>query len=364
MNSNCPHCQFRLKVKEEWLGRKIKCPSCKEPFRLPESIAPKATTAAKPTVKKSPSKEPVAPKSSKPKPTASASAKPSVKKPGVKAVSSASAPVAKKASGVKAAAMAKTAAPRAKARPSAQSGSPYKSLFNTIAILGICVPYILMEHNRIQAERMNAYEDRIAQQEAAKKSLENRDEEMKRMQREMAQKAREDAKVLKAELGAEAAAELQAEEDKLAEATFKSMMDKFLALEVEMIKEREEKLAGMRKTILAQTLKEKKVGMVQLQAATDPFFKDNVFGVLKNRCHKCHGNEEAKGGLRLHTRDFTIKGGDGGASIVPGDPAKSLLVELIKLAEDDDDVMPPKGGKLTDKEIAAIEKWIADGAKW
>ena len=83
-----------------------------------------------------------------------------------------------------------------------------------------------------------------------------------------------------------------------------------------------------------------------------------------NRCHKCHGNEEAKGGLRMHTRDFITRGGDSGAGMIAGDSAKSLLFELITLDEDDDDVMPPKGGKLTDEEIAAIEKWINDGAHW
>ena len=50
--------------------------------------------------------------------------------------------------------------------------------------------------------------------------------------------------------------------------------------------------------------------------------------------------------------------------VVVGKPAESYLVKLIKMTEDDDDVMPPKGGTLTPEEIALIEQWITEGAKF
>ena len=37
---------------------------------------------------------------------------------------------------------------------------------------------------------------------------------------------------------------------------------------------------------------------------------------------------------------------------------------LIKMDEDEDEVMPPKGGLLTKEQIAAIEKWIKEGAEF
>ena len=49
-------------------------------------------------------------------------------------------------------------------------------------------------------------------------------------------------------------------------------------------------------------------------------------------------------------------------TILPGDPAGSLLVERIKLSEDDDGAMPPRGERLTKDEILIIEQWIADMA--
>ena len=43
-------------------------------------------------------------------------------------------------------------------------------------------------------------------------------------------------------------------------------------------------------------------------------------------------------------------------TILPGDPAGSLLVERIKLSEDDDGAMPPRGERLTKEEILIIEQ--------
>ena len=48
-------------------------------------------------------------------------------------------------------------------------------------------------------------------------------------------------------------------------------------------------------------------------------------------------------------------------TILPGDPTGSLLVERIKLSEDDDGAMPPRGERLTEEEILIIEQWIARG---
>ena len=62
---------------------------------------------------------------------------------------------------------------------------------------------------------------------------------------------------------------------------------------------------------------------------------------------------------------FAFTAGDSEeAPIVKGDPAASYLVKLIKMSEDDDDVMPPKGGVLTADQIAKVEAWIKAGAKF
>ena len=70
-----------------------------------------------------------------------------------------------------------------------------------------------------------------------------------------------------------------------------------------------------------------------------------------------------KGGFNLSTRALLLRGGKHGAAVVPGDPDNSLLVQLVRHQGPSDHPMnmPPKGD-LSPEEIAAIAKWIADGA--
>ncbi|MFO0936585.1 MAG: PSD1 and planctomycete cytochrome C domain-containing protein [Gemmataceae bacterium] len=101
--------------------------------------------------------------------------------------------------------------------------------------------------------------------------------------------------------------------------------------------------------------------------AGDPgeFFEKSIRPVLVEHCLKCHGGDPAKdpkGGLRVDSRTALLKGGDSGPSIVPGEPAKSRLLDAMKYGNVDLQ-MPPKG-KLPDATIRLFETWIKDGAVW
>ncbi|MGL6094179.1 MAG: DUF1549 domain-containing protein, partial [Fimbriiglobus sp.] len=100
-------------------------------------------------------------------------------------------------------------------------------------------------------------------------------------------------------------------------------------------------------------------------AAADPaeHFEKKVRPLLLDHCGKCHGLEpkKIKGGLTLTTRAGLLEGGEAGPAVVAGKPTESLLIQSVKY--DGDLKMPPKG-KLRDDEIAALEKWVADGAVW
>ena len=88
--------------------------------------------------------------------------------------------------------------------------------------------------------------------------------------------------------------------------------------------------------------------------------------VLRRECYRCHAGLNHKGDFDLDTRDRLLKGGKHmpvSPAVVPGHPEKSLLVHLIRQQNLGPDEKPmPEKGKLADSEIAAIEKWIADGA--
>ena len=86
----------------------------------------------------------------------------------------------------------------------------------------------------------------------------------------------------------------------------------------------------------------------------------DVMPILKARCAGCHRPGKRKGKLDLSTYDALIQGGETGPAFLAGDPAKSLMVEMIRGAEPD---MPAKGKPLTPPQIATIEQWVKEGGK-
>jgi len=105
---------------------------------------------------------------------------------------------------------------------------------------------------------------------------------------------------------------------------------------------------------------------VAAQAGADKpaFYTEKVRPILQTNCGKCHFAMNHKGGLSLETRAGTLKGGRDGVVIVPGDPANSLLVKLIRHQGPPDDPMPmpQKAEKLSDADIAVVEQWVKAGA--
>jgi mono/diheme cytochrome c family protein len=85
--------------------------------------------------------------------------------------------------------------------------------------------------------------------------------------------------------------------------------------------------------------------------------------LLEKHCTECHGKEKQKADLRLDLRPHAFKGGPNGPVIVPGDSAKSPLLQRV-LSEEEDERMPPKGARLTAAETALLKAWIEAGASW
>jgi mono/diheme cytochrome c family protein len=91
-------------------------------------------------------------------------------------------------------------------------------------------------------------------------------------------------------------------------------------------------------------------------------FAKDIRPLLEHSCFKCHGEEKQKGGFRMDQRGSMLKGGDSGmAAVVPGNAEKSGLLHRVK-SEDEDEVMPPKGERLTAAQVALLEQWVNEGA--
>lgn len=94
--------------------------------------------------------------------------------------------------------------------------------------------------------------------------------------------------------------------------------------------------------------------------AAAPTWEDDIRPIFKSRCFKCHGEDEQKSDLSLHTLGAALKGGSSGEVLKKGRPNSSLLVQSIEHA-DGVEKMPPKALKMPEEEIELIRQWILAG---
>jgi hypothetical protein len=100
-------------------------------------------------------------------------------------------------------------------------------------------------------------------------------------------------------------------------------------------------------------------------------FNDNIQPILSEYCYHCHGpdsgtREPKKAPMRLDRMDQAFAPRENGKPvIIKGKPEESLLIKLIR-EKDPDAVMPPPSSHkvLQPREIALLEKWVAQGAPY
>src|SRR4051794_15063609 len=100
---------------------------------------------------------------------------------------------------------------------------------------------------------------------------------------------------------------------------------------------------------------------VSMAAAQDAELASRAVSVLEQRCQGCHGPALSQSGLRLDSRESLLKGGNRGPAIVAGNPAQSRMIQALRRSGD---LAMPPGPKLSDPEIAIVERWIQSGAPW
>jgi WD40 repeat protein/mono/diheme cytochrome c family protein len=92
------------------------------------------------------------------------------------------------------------------------------------------------------------------------------------------------------------------------------------------------------------------------------YYRD-VRPIFQQHCQGCH--QPAKAGGAYVMTDFAamLKAGESGqAAVVPGQPDKSFLIELVT-AKDGQAEMPQKGDPLKPAQVEVIARWIKEGAK-
>lgn len=92
------------------------------------------------------------------------------------------------------------------------------------------------------------------------------------------------------------------------------------------------------------------------------YFEQQIRPLLVSHCIECHGDRKQEAKLRLDSREALLAGGESGPALVPGDPAKSLLIAAVHYKADAVQ-MPPKG-KMDDEKITKLTSWVQSGAVW
>jgi hypothetical protein len=95
-------------------------------------------------------------------------------------------------------------------------------------------------------------------------------------------------------------------------------------------------------------------------------FNRDIRPILSDKCFACHGPDAhtAEAGLQLHTFEAaTAQLDSGGAAVVPGDPASSVLWARVNDARDP---MPPRDHHkpLSEAERTLLGRWIEQGAAY
>jgi WD40 repeat protein len=91
-------------------------------------------------------------------------------------------------------------------------------------------------------------------------------------------------------------------------------------------------------------------------------YYQHIRPILQAQCQGCHQPAKAGGDYVMTTFDNLLAGGQSGQrAVVPGDPAKSHLIEQIT-PQNGKVAMPQGKSPLTDQEIGLIKRWIAAGA--
>jgi mono/diheme cytochrome c family protein len=96
-----------------------------------------------------------------------------------------------------------------------------------------------------------------------------------------------------------------------------------------------------------------------MSAAVD--YTRDVQPILRRNCYSCHGVGMQQSGFRLDDAALALKGGYGGAAIIPGKSGESPLYLRISGAKGVP-AMPPGGKSLKPEEIATLKAWIDEGA--
>ena len=100
-------------------------------------------------------------------------------------------------------------------------------------------------------------------------------------------------------------------------------------------------------------------------AERDEFFELKIRPLLIEKCADCHtGEADSESVLAVSSRDELLLGGDFGPAIIPGRAEDSILIHAAKRIHKTLRMPPDEADALSRDEIAALTRWVDEGAVW
>ncbi len=99
-------------------------------------------------------------------------------------------------------------------------------------------------------------------------------------------------------------------------------------------------------------------------SVADIDYKRDVKPIFEKRCVECHSGKmkKPKGGYKFDD-DASIKNEIGPSFLIkPGDPANSVLMEMVNRTAKDHNMPPDAKDALTPRELKVLNTWIEEGA--
>jgi hypothetical protein len=100
-------------------------------------------------------------------------------------------------------------------------------------------------------------------------------------------------------------------------------------------------------------------------------FNEHIQPIFADTCYHCHGpdsgtREPKKEPLRFDRPEYAFAPREDGKPVIqPGDPAASTMIQLMREKDTDLRMPPPEAHKeITPHQLALIERWIEQGAKY
>ncbi len=102
-------------------------------------------------------------------------------------------------------------------------------------------------------------------------------------------------------------------------------------------------------------------GLLRAQPVDGAFFEKEIRPILIAKCQNCHGPKKQESGFRVDSRQALLRGGENGPAIVAAKPG---VGSFLKALSHETDLKMPPSGKLPPAVIAAMTRWIEQGAPW